>query len=95
MIHLVMFQIKPTAAKEDVDRLVTEARRVLPQIPGVTNLRAGWVAQTDCPHRVVLSMELPNEDALANYRTHPLHVEYVENVIRPVEEKRFVVDFTE
>ena len=95
MIHLVMFKIREGAAREDVDRLVTEARAKLTQIPGVSNLRAGWVMQRDCPHRVVLSMELPSEEALAAYRTHPIHVDYVENVIKPVESERLVIDFSE
>jgi fructose-bisphosphate aldolase class II len=95
VIHIVLFEAKLDAAEEDVARLVTEARAKLTQIPGVSNLRAGWVTQADSPWRVVLSMEFEDEAGLESYRTHPLHVDYVENVIRPVEERRFVVDFEE
>ena len=89
--HIVMFETREGADPEAVERLITEARAKLTQIPVVSNLRAGWVKQ-DLPQRVLLSMDLEDEDALSVYRTHPLHVEYVENVIRPVESRRHVID---
>lgn len=92
LTHIVMFEVKPDADPAAVDRLVTEARAKLTQIPGVSELHAGWVMQRESPHRVVLSMRLPDAAALAAYRVHPLHVEYVENVIKPVEQRRFVID---
>lgn len=92
LTHIVMFEVRPDASPEAVDRLVTEARSKLTQIPGVSELHAGWTLQRDSPHRVVLTMRLEDEAALAAYRVHPLHVEYVEQVIKPVEQRRFVID---
>jgi hypothetical protein len=92
LTHIVMFEVKPDASPDAVDRLVTEARAKLTQIPGVSELHAGWVMQRDSPHRVILTMRLVDEAALAAYRFHPLHIEYVETVIKPVEQRRFVID---
>ncbi len=92
MIHIVMFKVKPDAAEADVARLVTEAREKLTQIPGVKNLTAGWATPPGDPYDVVLTMHLDDATALETYRTHPLHVAYVENVVKPVKAERFAID---
>jgi Stress responsive A/B Barrel Domain len=91
--HIVMFGVSPDAPREAVERIITEAREMLTQIPGVSNLRAGHVIQKDSPYQIVLSMELPDEATLAAYRVHPLHVKYITEVLEPVRMTRFAVDF--
>jgi fructose-bisphosphate aldolase class II len=93
LIHIVLFEVKPGAADADVEKLITEARGKLTQIPGVVNLKAGWVTFPDAPYRVALSMEVPGKEGLEVYRNHPIHKDYVENVILPVEKSRTVIDF--
>jgi hypothetical protein len=92
LTHIVMFEVRADADPAAVGRLVTEARAKLTQIPGVSDLRAGWVMQRESPWRVVLTMRLPGEAGLAAYRVHPLHLDYVENAIKPVEKSRSVID---
>lgn len=95
LTHIVLFRIRPDADPAAVERLITEAREKLPQIPGVSELHAGWVIQRDSPYQVGLSMRLPDEAALEAYRVHPLHVEYVERVLEPVRESRLAIDIAD
>jgi hypothetical protein len=93
LVHIVQFKLKPEATEEQVKKLIDDAKNELTKIPGVSNLRAGLSIKAEEPFQACLCMELPDEEALAAYRAHPIHVKYVEEALGPVREEMKGYDF--
>lgn len=72
---------------EAVERLAAMAGR----IPGLTDISVG-ADTTDGPYHLGLVTVFEDADALADYGTHPVHVEVV-SWLRPRLADRAVVDF--
>jgi hypothetical protein len=91
--HTVLFKLKEDIALSMVDKILAEAREKLVRIPGVSNLRAGIPAFDNEEWDFCLSMDIPGPAELEAYRTHPLHVAYVTDFIRPNTTDRRSLDF--
>lgn len=64
------------------ERIAEEARRVFPRIPGVQSITAGLPADTD-EWDVLLVVGFGTLEAVEAYRTHELHVGFVEEWLKP------------
>jgi hypothetical protein len=92
--HLVLYRMKPEATPQDRTRLRDEARRRLPKIPGVRNLKAGRsVAGAEEDYAVALSMDFEDAAALETYRTDAGHQQFVKEVAEPLVEDIWRYDF--
>jgi hypothetical protein len=81
-IHHVYFWLKPGAGKAATEKLVTDCRSLLAEIPGVERLWAGEPAGTqrdvvDNSYSVGLAVVLPDKAAHDAYQKHPLHLEFI------------------
>ena len=93
LVHIVQFKLKPEATERQIQRIIDDAKEKLTQIPGVQNLRAGKSIKDEEEFKVCLYMELPDQAGLQAYREHPIHVEYVQEVLGPVREQIKGYDF--
>lgn len=92
--HLVFYRMKQGTSREDGTRLIDEARRRLPRVPGVRNLKAGRnVAGAEEAYAVALSMDFENAAALEAYRTDAGHQQFVKEVAGPLVEDIRRYDF--
>jgi Stress responsive A/B Barrel Domain len=92
--HLVLYRMKQGTTREDRTRLIDEARRRLPRVPGVTNLKAGRnVASADEGYAVALSMDFKDAAALEAYRIDAGHQQFVKEVAEPLVEEIWRYDF--
>ena len=95
--HLVILWAipnKPQAA----DALVAGARQYLQAIPGALHFHAGKMTRSHRPvveqsYAVALNLVFPDKAAQDAYQAHPLHLEFVEKVLKPNCAKVVVYDF--
>jgi hypothetical protein len=95
--HVVIVWLKSPGNAEHRRRIITESE-VLRDIPGVSGLRAGEVVAgdrdiVDSSFDVALIVSFTSETAMQAYLTHPVHVELVEQTLKPLVKKIRVYDF--
>jgi hypothetical protein len=95
--HIVIFWAKadkPHATEE----LLAGAEKYLKPIPGALSFHAGKMVPSHRPvveqtYQVALNIVFPNKKAQDDYQKHPMHVEFVEKVLKPNCAKLVVYDF--
>jgi hypothetical protein len=95
LAHIVLYKLKPGVTNEQAQALLTEARTRLSSIPGVMNLHAGVSIYEDEPFQCGMVMYFDGVEALEQYRAHPTHVKFVEEVVDPITEKIRRLDYAD
>jgi len=95
--HIVVLWTDP-AQPAAADKLVEAANRLLPGIPGVIKFHAGRMVGSPRPvveqtYSVALNVIFNSKEAEAAYQTHPQHVEFVTNFVKPLVKRVLVYDF--
>lgn len=95
--HVVIFWTDP-ADPAAADKLIAGAEKYLRPIPGVLHFHIGRMVGSPRPvvdqsYQVALNLVFPDKKAQDDYQVHPLHVEFVEKVFKPVCKKVVVYDF--
>src|SRR5882724_3970104 len=95
--HVVIFWTEPADVKT-ADELIAGAEKYLRPIPGVLSFHIGKMAASHRPvvdqsYQVALNIIFPNKKAQDEYQTHPLHIEFVEKILKPRNKKVVVYDF--
>ncbi|MBI4660025.1 MAG: Dabb family protein [Verrucomicrobia bacterium] len=95
--HVVIFWTDPANPKA-ADDLMTGAQRYLKPIPGIVSFHVGRMASSHRPvvdqtYQVGLNVMFNSKKAQDDYQVHPLHVEFVEKVFKPICKKVVVYDF--
>jgi len=95
--HIVIFWTKPEkpgAAEE----LIAGAERYLRAIPGILHFHAGKMAPSprpvvDSSYQVGLNVVFPSKQVREEYRAHPLHKQFEEEVLKQTYQRCVVYDF--
>jgi hypothetical protein len=95
--HVVIFWTNPANPKA-ADELLAGMEKYLRPIPGVLHFHAGKMASSHRPvvdqtYQVALNLTFPNKQTQDDYQTHPLHIEFVNNVFKKTCQKAVVYDF--
>ncbi len=95
--HVVIFWTDPANPKA-ADELLAGMNKYLRPIPGVLQFHAGRMVPSHRPvversYQVALNLMFADKQAQDNYQVHPLHVEFVEKVLKPLVKKVTVFDF--
>ncbi len=90
--HIVIFWLDPANPKA-ADTLIEGADRYLKQIPGLVFFHIGKMVGSERPvvdqtYQVALNVAFNTKEAQDSYQAHPLHVEFVEKVLKPIRRKR-------
>jgi hypothetical protein len=96
--HIVFVWLQEPGNEAHRTRIIRESQ-VLREIPGVTGLRAGSVLPSQRPvvdssFDVALIVGLRDAAVMTDYLTHPLHVQLVEETLKPLVKQIRVYDFT-
>jgi stress responsive alpha/beta barrel protein len=92
--HVVLYQLKPEVSKEDEQWLMAEARKRIPLVPGVKNLKVGRsIRGAEKGYSIALVMDLPDEAGLEAYRIDPGHQEFINEVANPLVSEVLRFDF--
>src|SRR3954469_15341384 len=95
--HVVIFWTKtekPNAAEE----LIAGAEKYLRPIPGLLSFHIGKMVGSHRPvvdqtYQVALNLVFADKKAQDDYQVHPMHVEFVEKVFKPIMKRLVVYDF--
>ena len=95
--HVVIFWTAPANPKA-ADELITGAKKYLAPLPGIIHFHVGKMAPShrtvvDQSYQVALNVVFDSKQAQDDYQVHPLHLEFVEKVFKPVCKKVVVYDF--
>lgn len=95
--HVVIAWLKEPGNPAAQNRIIA-ASQVLKTIPGVIALRAGTAVPGERPvvdssFDVALVISFTDRAALDSYLTHPLHLQLVEETLKPLVERILVYDF--
>jgi hypothetical protein len=92
--HVVIFWVDPA----DTEKLIEGANKYLKPIPGVLSFHVGKMVGSHRPvvdqtYQVALNLIFANKKAQDDYQMHPMHVEFVEKVFKPIMKRLVVYDF--
>ena len=95
--HIVIFWTDPANPKA-ADELLAGAEKFLRPIPGALHFHAGKMASSHRPvvdqtYQVALNLIFPDKKTQDDYQTHPLHLEFVNTVLKKTCQKVAVYDF--
>jgi Stress responsive A/B Barrel Domain len=84
--HIALFTWTPGATDEQKQRVRAELAALPDRIPGIRDLQfgadAGLVAAGNADF--ALTADFAGADAYLAYRTHPAHLEFIEQTINPI-----------
>ena len=95
--HVVILWADPANPKA-ADELIAGAKKYLAPLPGIVHFHVGNMAPSHRPvvdqsYQVALNVVFDSKQAQDDYQVHPLHLEFVEKVFKPVCKKVVVYDF--
>jgi hypothetical protein len=95
--HIVIFWAKADKPKA-ADELLAGMDHFLKRIPGALQFHAGKMvpserAVVDRSYQVALNITFPDKQTQDVYQLHPLHLEFVEKVLKPNCARVLVYDF--
>ena len=91
--HLVLFKLKPCVDDATLEWMMRETRSQLLKIPEVLSLKCGRSIDPEDPYQFFLSVDVESTSHLAAYAEDPVHVKFVQRVIRPHIDDRLALDF--
>ena len=97
--HVVVCWLNESGNKEARHKII-DASRGFASIPGVIDVRAGSVIQSnreivDSSFDVAIYLSFENEQKLQDYLAHPFHNNAVKKILKPLVRKIVVYDFIE
>jgi hypothetical protein len=95
--HVVIFWTDPADPKA-ADELLAGLEKYLRPIPGVLHFHAGRMvgshrAVVDQTYQVAINVVFKDKKTQDDYQTHPLHVEFLEQVFKRTCKRVVVYDF--
>ena len=95
--HIVIFWTDP-AQPNAADELIAGATKYLKPVPGVLQFHVGKMVPSHRPvvdqsYQVALNVTFKDKAAQDRYQVDPLHIEFVQKVLKPLVTKVVVYDF--
>ena len=95
--HVVIFWTKPEIPNA-ADELIAGAEKYLKPITLAKSFHVGKMSKSprdvvDQSYQVALNLQFASKEDEQAYQIHPMHIEFVEKVFKPVREKVVVYDF--
>lgn len=91
--HLVLFKLKEHVTTAKVEEMMMQTRMQLLKIPVVLNVKCGKQIDPSGEWPFFLAVDIESMDKLEAYRDDPIHLKFVEDVIKPNTSARLAVDF--
>jgi len=91
--HIVLFQLKPDVTVEKVEEMMRETRINLLKIPEALSVKCGKNVDPKSEWGFFIAIDFESMERLASYQADPIHVKYVEEVIKPNTMARLGLDY--
>lgn len=97
LTHLVICWLDKSLKENEINMVINEANK-LASIPGVSDFSVGKAIESeraivDDSFTFAVSMKFTNSEAMKQYLNHRIHVDFVENILKPRLAKVIVYDF--
>ncbi|MGY8686395.1 MAG: Dabb family protein [Verrucomicrobiales bacterium] len=89
----MLFKLKPEVDEAKLEEMIQATRTQLAAISVVLDVRAGRNVDPSSDWPFFLSVEVESIETLAIYRDDPLHMVYVDQVIKPYTTERQALDY--
>ena len=83
----------PGAGGAPNDLTLDDARALAREIPGVRRVLTGTAVREESKYKFCWLIEFVHEKVIENYRQHPEHVAFANNLFRPIAGDRVSIDF--
>ena len=95
--HIVVLWTDPDQPQAP-DKIVAAANRLLKSIPGTIHFNIGKMVGSPRPvvdqsYQVAFTITFASKQAEAEYQTHPQHLEFIANYVKPLVKKVVIYDF--
>jgi hypothetical protein len=93
--HVVLFKLKPELAHapEKLEEMMMNTRMSLLKIPEVLSVKCGKRIDPTNEWPFFIAVDFESMDKLTLYRDDPIHVKYIEDVIKPNVSERLSLDY--
>ena len=91
--HIALYKLRPGTPPAVVEHMIRETRMQLLKIPEVLNVRCGKQIDPAAPWPFFVSLDFESMDKRAIYLDDPIHIKYVEEIIRPHTVDSLVLDY--
>jgi len=91
--HIVLFKLKPETTEEKVEKMMRDTRIQLLKIPEVLSVKCGKRIDPASEWPFFIAVEFESMDKLAVYIDDPIHLKYVQDVIKPSITERLALDY--
>ncbi len=91
--HVVFFKLKPEVDDHKLEEMIRSTRSMLLKIPEVLSVRSGRNIDSTSEWPFFLTVEVETLEKLRMYVEDPVHLKYLEKVIKPNTTARFALDF--
>ena len=91
--HIVFFKLRPEVDDHKLEEMTRSTRSMLLKIPEVLSVRSGKNIDPSSEWPFFLTVEVETLEKLRMYVDDPIHLKFVETVIKPNTTARFALDF--
>ncbi len=90
--HVIIYNVNGISNDETI-AMINEGKTILSSIPGVLEIVTGQSIQNDDTYRYTWLIRFCHRAVIESYRNHHLHVEFADNLFRPVAGERISIDY--
>ena len=91
--HIVLFKLKPEVTLARIEEMMMNTRMHLLKIPEVLSIRCGKRINPDLQWPFFIAIDFESMDRYEMFREDPIHVKFMEDVIKPNTTDSLVLDF--
>ncbi len=91
--HIILFKLKPEVTPARIEEMMMKTRMQLLKIPEVLSIKCGKRINGEMPWPFFIAIDFESMDKQEIYREDPIHVKFVEEVIKPNTAESLELDF--
>ena len=91
--HIVLFKLKPEVTNEKIETMMMNTRMMLLKIPEALSVKCGKKINPASEWPFFIAIDCESMDKLALYLDDPIHLKFVEEIIKPNTTERLALDY--
>ena len=91
--HIVLYKLRDGTTEETIEDMMMQTRISLLKIPVVLNVKCGKRISADCQWHFFMCCDFESSEKIDIYRESPIHMKFIEDVIKPHTTERLAMDF--
>jgi hypothetical protein len=91
--HIDLFKLKPEVTPARVEEMMMNTRMMLLKIPEVLSIKCGKRIDSDLEWPFFIAIDFESMDRYGIFKEDPIHVKFVEEVIKPNTADSLSLDF--